>query len=259
MKTFSMLVFALLASLLVPDNAAALDQAATNALVKDLDQRRSSTGDYKALIFIDQKQKDKSDLVYELAFYRREASDRMVIMFMQPKAEAGKGYLRIDKNLFLYDPAVGRWERRTERERIGGTNSQRADFDGLKLSEEFTAEFVAEEKLGAFTVNHIKLKAKPGVDVAHPILRIWVDKASGNMLKQEEYALSERLMRTVYYPKWQTLRSEEKGTDVHFPAEIRIFDEVEKGNRTTMVFRSIEIGALPDNIFTKAWLESKSR
>ncbi|MFU8806117.1 MAG: outer membrane lipoprotein-sorting protein [Bradymonadaceae bacterium] len=239
--------------------AFAMDQAEVDKLVKELDERRKSVGDYKALIYIDQKQQDKSDLVYEVVLYRRESTDRMVILFTQPRAEAGKGYLRIDRNLFLYDPAVGRWERRTDRERIGGTGSQRTDFDAMELAESFDAEFVAEEKLGAFDVRHLRLKAKDGVDVPYPILRIWVDKASGNLLKQEDYALSERLMRTLYYPRWQKVQNEAKDAEVLFPQEIRIFDEVEKGNRTTMVFRSIELEALDNHIFTKAWLESKSR
>lgn len=246
-------------TLVAPSAAHALEPAEVTALMAELDERRSSVGDYKALVYIDQKQKDKSDLVYEVAIYRREATDRMVIMFLQPKSEAGKGYLRIDKNLFLYDPAVGRWERRTERERIGGTGSQRADFNGMRLSDDFTAEFVGQEKLGAFTVNQLKLTAKPGVDVANPIVHIWVDVESKNLLKQEDYALSGRKMRTLYYPRWQRVRSEAKGGDVYFPQEIRIFDEIEKDNRTTMVFRAIEIAPLSDSIFTKAWLESKSR
>jgi hypothetical protein len=245
--------------LALPSLAFAMSQTEVDALIKELDDRRRSVGDYKALVYIDQKQQDKSDLVYEAVIYRRESTDRMVIMFTQPRAEAGKGYLRIDRNLFLYDPAVGRWERRTERERIGGTGSQRADFENMQLSQDFTAEFVGDERLGAFEVRHIKLTAKEGVDVPYPVLRIWVDKASGNLLKQEDFALSGRLMRTLYYPRWQTVRSAEKNADVFFPQEIRIFDEVEKGNRTTMIFRGIELETLPDHIFTKAWLESKSR
>ena len=44
------------------------------------------------------------------------------------------------KNLWFYDPAVGKWERRTERERIGGTNSRRSDFDESRLAEEYDPE-----------------------------------------------------------------------------------------------------------------------
>ena len=60
-----------------------------------------------------------------------------MFLFLKPKASQGQGYLRLDKNLWFYDPSVGKWERRTERERIGGTNSRRSDFDESRLAEEY--------------------------------------------------------------------------------------------------------------------------
>ena len=64
-----------------------------------------------------------------MVVYRRDADNKFIILFTKPKEEAGKGYLKIDKNLWMYDPNTGKWERRTERERIAGTNSRREDFD----------------------------------------------------------------------------------------------------------------------------------
>ena len=52
-----------------------------------------------------------------------------------------------DRNLWYYDPTVGKWERRTDRERIAGTDSRRQDFDQSDLAGEYDPEFVAEEKL----------------------------------------------------------------------------------------------------------------
>jgi len=66
-------------------------------------------------------------------------------------------------------------------------------------------------------------------------------------------------MRTSYYPKWEKMHSPSKGADVYFPREIRIYDEIEKGNRTTIVIQKVDLRSLPANIFTKAWLESRSR
>ena len=48
------------------------------------------------------------------------------------------------------------------------------------------------------------------MDVAYPVVKLWVDKATGNVLKRQEFALSGRLMRTLYYPKWKKLFSESK-------------------------------------------------
>ena len=242
-----------------PAFAEPLGAAEMKSILKTIDDRQRNNGDYKSLVFIEQREKDENDLVYEAVAYRRDEDDKLMILFLKPKAEAGKGYLRIDKNLFMYDPTVGKWERRTERERIGGTDSRRADFDESRLAEEFTPAYVGKEKLGRFEVHHLKLAAKKDADVPYPILHLWVDASSGNVLKQQEHALSDRLMRTSYYPKWDRIMSESKGAEVWFPREIRIFDEIEKGNRTTIVIRKVDLRPLPSNIFSKAWLESRSR
>jgi outer membrane lipoprotein-sorting protein len=229
------------------------------AKLATIDDRQRNSGDYKSTVYIETKESGKSDLIYLADVYRRDESDKLVIMFTKPAAEAGKGYLRVDDSLFLYDPTVGKWERRTERESIGGTDSNRADFDESRLAEEFTPSFVAQETLGKYTADRLKLVAKEGVDVAYPTIELWIDQASGNTLKRQDFALSGRLMRTTYYPEWQQTMSASKGAPVWFPREIRIYDEVEKGNQTVIVFQQVVLDPLDDSIFTKAWLEARSR
>jgi hypothetical protein len=228
-------------------------------VLKTVDDRQRNNGDYTAQVIIDQREKDKNDLVYDATVYRRDERDRLMILFQRPKTERGKGYLRIDHNLWFYDPRVGKWERRTERERIGGTGSNRQDFDESRLAEEFVGTHTGDVKLGRYTAHKLILKAKPGVDVAYPTVKMWVDVETYNTLKVQDIAASGKLMRTSYYPKWRKLYSKSKGADVWFPKEIRIFDEVEKSNRTIIVIRRPNLDSLPTNIFTKAWLESKSR
>jgi hypothetical protein len=228
-------------------------------LLKVVDERQNSNGDWRAQAYLEQKEKDKVDTVYETEYFRRSADQKFMILFTKPKSSAGQGYLRIDKNLWFYDPSVGKWERRTERERIGGTNSRRSDFDESRLHEEYTPEDEGEEKLGAYTAQHLKLTGKPGQDLAFPVIQLWVDKETKNVLKRQEYALSGRLLRTSYYPKWKKIYSPSKKGDVYYPEEIRFYDEVEKANQTLVLIKAVDPSALPQNLFTKAWLESKSR
>lgn len=250
----------LLLSLTLPVAASAEPtQAEVDKIIAEVDERQRNSGDWKTLAYIEQKEKDKNDLAYEAVVYRRDADDKLMILFLKPKAEAGKGYLRLDKNLFMYDPTVGKWERRTERERIGGTDSRRADFDESRLAEEYVTKWVNEEALGKRECNHFKLEAKAGVDVAYPVIELWVDKETGNVMKRLEFALSGKLMRRALYPEWEKLWSESKKADVYFPKKIFIFDEVEKGNSTQVVIQKVDLNPLDANIFTKAWLESKSR
>jgi hypothetical protein len=229
------------------------------AILKVVDDRQRNNGDWRALGYMEQKEKDKVDVVYELLYFRRSQDQRIMILFTKPKASQGQGYLRIDKNLWFYDPSVGKWERRTERERIGGTNSRRSDFDESRLAEEYDPEFVAEEKLGAYTATVIKLTGKPGLDLAFPVIKLWVDNDSKNVLKRQEFALSGKLLRTSYYPKWKKIYSESRKQDVWYWTEARFFDEVEKANQTLILVKNVDLKPLEPNLFTKAWLESKSR
>jgi len=180
----------LLLAVAAPVRAAGLTPEEVRALVAELDERQRNSGDYKALAYLERKEKDKDDLVYQLVVYRRDADDKLMMLF---------------------------------------------------------------------TVHHLELKAKEDADVAYPVLHIWVDAATKNLLKQQERALSGKLMRTAYYPKWEKMFSPSKGAEIYFPREIRIFDEIEKGNRSTIVIQKLDLGTLPPNIFTKAWLESRSR
>jgi hypothetical protein len=239
--------------------ARALSQAETDALVRGVDERQHNNGDFAALCYMESKEKDKTDVVYELVYYRRSEGERFLILFTKPKAEAGKGYLRLEKNLWLYDPSTGKWERRTERERIGGSDTRRGDLDESRLAVEYLAAWEADEKLGAYQAHRILLKAREGVDVAFPTVRLWVDGASGNVLKRQDLALSGRLMRTSLYPAWRKVYSESKKGEVWYPEKMYFYDEIEKANSTMVIIRQVDLRPLQANMFTKAWLEAKSR
>jgi hypothetical protein len=252
---------ALAAALLAaaPRPARALNDEQLKKVVATIDERQRNSGDWKALCYMEAKEKGKTDVVYELLVFRRDEDDKQMFLFTKPKTEAGKGYLRIEKNLWMYDPSTGRWERRTERERIGGTDTRRGDLSESKLTEEYDSAWVGEEKLGVYAVDHLKLKVKAGVDVAFPVVELWVDKGTTNVLKRQEFALSGKLMRTAYYPRWKKVFSPSKKAEVWYPEEMRFFDEIEKGNSTLILIREIDLRPLEANLFTKAWLEAKSR
>jgi hypothetical protein len=240
-------------------SAKVLSKAEMVDILKGIDDRVRSSGDYKALVYIEQREKGKPDVAREAIVYRRDADQKLMIIFSKPKTEAGKGYLRIDKNLWYYDPTVGKWERRTDRERIAGTDSRRQDFDQSDLAGEYDPVFVGEEMLGKFKVWHLKLNGKPGRDLAYPVVEFWVDQATGNDLKRQDFALSGKLLRTSYSPKWEKLYSQAKQAELWYRKEIRIFDEIDKANSTLVIIQSVDLSPLPENIFTKAWLEAKSR
>ncbi len=253
------LVAVVLASAALPHFAHAKTKPELVALLKEIDNRQDNQGDWRSVVYMEQKEKGKVDVAYEALVFRRSQDQRFIILFTKPKSSQGQGYLRIDKNLWFYDPSVGKWERRTEREHIGGTNSRRSDFDESRLAQEYDPSDDGETTLGVYKAQVMTLRGKPGIDLAFPVIKLWVDEATNNVLKRQEFALSGRLLRTSYYPRWKKAYSESKKTDVWYPEEMRFYDEVEKGNSTLILVKSVDMRPLPANLFTKAWLESKSR
>ncbi len=247
--------------------AFALTEEETKKVVAVVDEKQRNSGDYASTVVIEEWEKSKEakkdpyelKKAFEARVYRRDADDNLIILFSKPKAEAGKGYLRKEKTLLLYEPSLGKWERQTERASIGGTGSRREDFDESRLSDEFTAKWEKDEKLGKFDVHRIKLTAKAGVEVTAPILELWIDKDTQNILKREESAQSGKLLRRSLYPGWEKRFSKSKGADVYVPKEIYVYDLLDNEKLTKVKLQDVNLDPLEKNMFTKAWIETQSR
>ncbi len=234
-----------------------MTQTQVDAIIKNLDSKTHFDGDYKAVALTHTINREKGETVQKIAIYRRDADDRLMLLFLQPKSDAGKGYLMIDKNFFSYEPSTGSWTRVSD-ERVGGSALNRSNFNGFEFTNRFDGKFVAYEKLGKFEVAHLTLTAKEGVDTDEAKVELWLETKDFNVLKQQDYALSGRLLRTTYRLNYQRL-SDASGKEQLIPMKSIVKDEVEIGNETTMVLEQIDTQPLAENIFTKAWLESKSR
>lgn len=234
-----------------------LSQDQVNSLIKKIDAQTAFDSDFQATVFLQQKHREKGDRIFQAAVYRRDENNRFMMLFVKPKAEAGKGYLVIDRNLFLYSPNTGDWSRVSE-DRIEGTDTNLQDFESWNLSERYNARYMKEDRLGKIPVYHIELTAKEGQQVDVAKMELWVEQSKNHVLKVQEFALSGKLLRTTYRTKWKPIE-DTAGKTRYLPLETRVYDEVEKGNQTMMVVGGVDLSDLPENIFSKAWLESKSR
>ena len=144
---------------------------------------------------------------------------------------------------------------------IGHTSFNYFDLQQVVVNK--NAEIARAEQKSRDLVDNMSRMRNQFSDVAGTLERNHRDLVNllkqNNVLKREDRALSNRLMRTSYTPRWSRMYSASKGDYIFFPKEIRIFDQVEKGNKSTIVIRKVDLKTLKANIFTKAWLESKSR
>lgn len=226
-------------------------------ILKTIDARLRSPGDYKAVVEVNETLRDQTKVQYELYVYRRDATKDLLILITAPKASAGAGFLRIDRNLWEYDPTVGQWARRTIRANIGGTSTNASDYDLSNLAGEYDGTEEAAETVGKIPCRRFYLKEKAGVDAVYPAKRIWVDKDM-NVVKQESYAASGKKLRSWLSPDYNKVHSPEKNQDLYFSKEIFIFDE-ERGSKAEVKIKKVDLRPLEANIFTKGWLEARSR
>ena len=150
--------------------------------------------------------------------------------------ESGKGYLRLNKNLFIYDPTVENGND-VQKESASAVRVRRSDFDESRLAKEFNPTYLGTKSRSPFS---------PSFEVNRKERRMSairgrsLDRSNNSEhSKTQDRALSGRLMRTSYYPSWQKLMSPSKGSEIYLPKQIHIFDEVEKANQTQVIFKDI--------------------
>jgi len=121
-------------------------------------------------------------------------------------------------------------------------------MDGLSLSEDYEIDSWEEGKLGNFDVYILQLAALND-EVSYPRIKLWVRTDQTIVLKEEDYSLSNRLMRTSYFPKYVQVGNK------LVPSQILIVDNLQEGEKTQLTMKNPSTASLPDSVFSKAYIE----
>ena len=226
-------------------------------LLARIDELIRFGSDGSSTFYMEEEQQGRR-LAREGKAYNRAAEDQFVLFIEKPKTEQGGGYLKVGNNLFAYDAKLGRWERRTERDRLAGTNLRRSDLAERNYSREYVAVDLSTVEVQGAKLQKLTLEARPGVEVAFPKLVLWVGDDLA-IRKIEEFGDSGKLLRTALHTKHARLQSKGKGGPVLVAREIRLLDEVEKDRKSTVILKALDLGPVESSIFTKGYFESKSR
>lgn len=181
-------------------------------------------------------------------FFRRDKDDKFLLLFLEPAVQKGQGYLRIDDSLWFYDPESRKFTHMSMKENFGGTDMKNSDFGQTSFAQDYTVTSISESKVGSVPAYKIELKAKNN-EVTYPYLTLWVNKNPNLVLKAEEYSLSKRLLRTTLFVHYTKVGSS-------YVADTIVFtDELVKGKSTQISLKDISVGKLPNDVFTKSYLE----
>ncbi|UCB45732.1 MAG: outer membrane lipoprotein-sorting protein, partial [Spirochaetota bacterium] len=158
--------------------------------------------DITNLFTLVQKRQNEPDRVLRVQIYRRDLEESYTLIYLYPDSEKGKGYLRKGDDLFQYFPSTREFVYRNRKEDIGGTDARSDLFGKQKTLELYTVEYIGTETVSKWETDVVKLNAK-ALDVSFPIQKWYIRKTDGLPVKVENFSLSETLMRTYYYIKYE--------------------------------------------------------
>jgi len=180
---------------------------------------------------------DKKEFVL---FALKKGNDKMVTTFLAPKTEVGRSTLRLDENMWLYIPNVGRAMRITSLQSVIGGIFNNSDIMQIDYSAEYTVTKMSDGKDGKL----LELKAKT-TTVAYDKLKMWVSKELDTPSKIECYTASGMLIKTLNFKKIK-----DYGNGIKRPSVLETDSPLHKGYKAVMIYADITPREIDDEVFT---------
>jgi len=204
--------------------------------------------DFSAEITVVSQKPGETDETIVARYFRRDSDEQFTMVILKPDIQKGQGYFSSGDDLWFYDPESRKFAYSSLKESFQDSDAQNSDFSASKLAEDYTVLESGEATLGKTEVWVLTLAAKTRT-VAVAKRKMWIRKDNSLVLKEEHYSVSDRLMRTIAYPKYQTV----SGTFV--PQSILIVDNLKPGERTQITFADPSVARLGDSVFNKEYLQ----
>jgi outer membrane lipoprotein-sorting protein len=195
---------------------------------------------YRKLIDIQPEGTKKESVLYTM----KKGRDKVVALFLLPPSDKGRVTLRLDENMWLFMPDVGRAIRITSLQSVTGSVFNNADILRIDYSSEYNVDSVEDQK----DVLVLSLKARTG-EVAYDRLKMWVDKKVMLPVTIECYAASGLLIKTLRFKDIKDF-----GGGIKRPATLETDSPLQKGYKSVMLWSGLKKRDFPDEIFTLNYL-----
>ena len=195
---------------------------------------------YRKLINIEPDGRKKEFILFTV----KKGKDKVAALFISPASEKGRSTLRLDENMWLYIPNVGKPIRITSLQSVVGGVFNNSDILRLDYAAEYNVKGL-EDNENEYLLQ-LKAKAK---NVAYDKLRMWVDKKRLLPLKVECLTESSMLIKTLYFKNVKDF-----GGGIKRPADIETDSPLYKGYKSVMLFAKIKEKKLKDEVFTLTFM-----
>jgi len=184
--------------------------------------------------------------------FRRDAELKSLWVMLEPVSQKGQATLILDENIWFYDPESRQTVHESLKTDIGDMEIKNEDVRPPSYVENYQIISYEESSLGNHPVYIISLKALTD-RVSYPIVKLWVTMEDRLVLKEEEYGLSGRLMRSSQFGHYRRV-----GKNL-IPTKILFEDRLNEGEKTLAQAEDVSTQDLGEGVFTRAYLESLSK
>lgn len=232
-----LLILVLSAASLWSQEVAEISLEGTKLLVEiDRNLSPESFESLRKIINIEPNGTEKEFVLYAL----KKGNDKMVTTFLSPKTEIGRSTLRLDENMWLYIPNVGKPMRITSLQSVIGGIFNNSDIMQL----DYTAEYDVIEMNDLEGDKVLTLKAKT-YNVAYDQLKMWVNLEYKTPTKIECYTASGMLIKTLHFKEIKDF-----GNGFVRPSVLETDSPLHQGYKAVMIYASIAPRKIDDEVFT---------
>lgn len=193
------------------------------------------------------KQTDTSTLGSYAKADAKSGQFRSLIRFEAPARDVGKLMLKNGNDFWFFDPASRASVRLSPQQRLLGQASN-GDVVTVNLAKDYAANTASEEEITDGERQPRKSTrldlAAAASDATYHRIELWVDTANSRPIKARFFSESDRLLKTVYYRRYQNQLGAER------PTEIVIIDGLDPKWVTVMRYTDYTWRDVPD-----AWLQ----
>ena len=182
-----------------------------------------------------------------------KGEDNAFVEYLSPPREKGKKMLMLGDMLWTYTPEpndrIITISGHLLRQSVMGSDLSYEDMmENDKMTEMYDSEVIGKEDFNDRPCWVLELTAKKK-DVAYHSRKIWVDSERWLPLKEERYAKSGRLLKTM------EINEVFQVDDRWYPKKMIFKDMLSRGKGTEYIIESIDFNVeIPDHILTKAAL-----
>ena len=201
--------------------------------------------------FQDRKQVDTSTLTSYSRTQQTGGQFSSLIRFVLPARDAGKLMLKNGNDMWFYDPTNKASVRLSPQQRLLGQASN-GDVATVNLAKDYKAVLLGQEDIaagdGKTRKAHKLALTAAAPDVTYASIEMWVDAENNRPIKAKFFAESSRLLKTVYYRKFQQQLGAER------PTESVIIDGLNPQSVTLMSFSNYVARSIPDTWMQRDFL-----